>query len=88
MIMAIVERGSNVQAGNVLRELTAAYEYCIGLEKFSDEFANPALLAKNSLRQAKVRLTSKRGQRVLSDKELTKFLKWLPGSSFTQTQKN
>ena len=88
MIMAIVERGSNVQAGNVLRELTAAYEYCIGLEKFNDEFANPALLAKNSLRQAKVRLTSKRGQRVLSDKELTKFLHWLPGSSFTPTQKN
>ena len=88
MIIAIVERGSNVQAGNVLRELTAAYEYCIGLEKFSDEFANPALLAKNSLRQAKVRLTSKRGQRVLSDKELTKFLQWLPGSSFTPTQKN
>jgi len=88
MIMAIVDRGSNVQAGNVLRELTAAYEYSIGLEKFTDEFANPALLAKNSLRQAKVRLTSKRGQRVLSDKELTKFLNWLPGSAFTQTQKN
>ena len=88
MIMAIVERGSNVQAGNVLRELTAAYEYCIGLEKFTDEFANPALLAKNSLRQAKVRMTPKKGQRVLSDKELTKFLQWLPGCSFTQTQKN
>ncbi|WP_440876439.1 tyrosine-type recombinase/integrase [Thalassotalea sp. PLHSN55] len=88
MIMAIVERGSNVQAGNVLRELTAAYEYCIGLEKFDDEFANPALLAKNSLRQAKVRLTSKKGQRVLSDKELSKFLQWLPGCSFTPTQKN
>jgi integrase len=88
MVMLIVERGSNVQAGNVLRELTAAYEYCIGLEKFSDEFANPALLAKNSLRQAKIRLTSKKGQRVLSDKELTKFLQWLPGSSFTPTQKN
>jgi integrase len=88
MIMAIVERGSNVQAGNVLRELTAAYEYCIGIEKFNDEFANPALLAKNSLRQAKIRLTSKKGQRVLSDKELTKFLQWLPGCSFTSTQKN
>jgi integrase len=88
MTMAIVERGSNVQGGNLLRELSAAYEYSIGLEKFSDEFANPALLAKNSLRQAKVRLTSKRGQRVLSDKELTKFLQWLPGCSFTPTQKN
>ena len=87
MIMSIVDRGSNVQAGNVLRELTAAYEYCIGLEKFSDEFANPALLAKNSLRQAKVRLTSKKGTRVLSDKELAKLLSWLPSSAFTQTQK-
>jgi integrase len=88
MIMDIVARGSNVQAGNVLRELTAAYEYSIGLDKFTDEFANPALLAKNSLRQAKVRLTSQRGKRVLSDNELTKFLKWLPGSAYTPTQKN
>ncbi len=88
MIMAIVERGSNVQAGNVLRELTAAYEYAIGLGKFDDEFANPALLAKNSLRQAKVKLTSSKGKRVLSDQELTKFLHWLPGCAFTQTQKN
>ncbi len=87
MIMAIVDRGSNVQAGNVLREVTAAFEYSIGLEKFPDEFANPALLAKNSLRQAKVRLTSKKGTRILSDKELSKFLNWLPSSAFTQTQK-
>ncbi|MBA6390453.1 tyrosine-type recombinase/integrase [Colwellia sp. BRX10-3] len=87
MIMGIVERGSNVQAGNVLREFNAAYEYSIGLEKFPDEFANPALLAKNSLRQAKVRLTSKRATRVFSDRELSKFLNWLPSSAFTQTQK-
>lgn len=87
MIIAIVDRGSNVQAGNVLREFIAAYEYSIGLEKFPDEFANPALLAKNSLRQAKVRLTSKKGTRILSDKELSKFLNWLPSSAFTQTQK-
>ncbi|PKI12784.1 tyrosine-type recombinase/integrase [Colwellia sp. 12G3] len=87
MIMGIVERGSNVQAGNVLREFTAAYEYSIGIEKFPDEFANPALLAKNSLRQAKIRLTSKKGQRVLSDNELAKLLNWLPSSAFTQTQK-
>lgn len=73
MIMGIVERGSNVQAGNVLRELTAAYEYSIGIEKFPDEFVNPALLAKNSLRQAKIRLTSKKGQRVLSDNELENY---------------
>ena len=88
MIMAIVQRGANVQAGNVLRELTAAYEFAIGLGYFSDEFANPALLAKSGLRQAKVRLTSQRGKRVLSDTELATLLKWLPGSDYTATQKN
>lgn len=88
MVMAIVGRGSNVQAGNVLRELTAAYEYAIGLEKFEDSFANPALLAKESLRRAKVKLSSERGKRVLSEVELTQFLQWLPDSVFTPTQKN
>jgi len=88
LVMGIVKRGSNVQAGNLLRELSAAYEYAIGLDYFDDEFANPAVLAKASLRQAKIRLTSKRGKRVLSDKELVKLLKWLPGSVFTPTQKH
>lgn len=88
LIMEIVGRGANVQAGNVLRELTAAYEYAIGLEKFDDSFANPGILAKAGLRQAKIRLTSQRGKRVLSDQELKKFLQWLPGSCFTPTQKN
>jgi len=88
MIMAIVQRGANVQAGNVLRELSAAYEFAIGLGYFSDEFANPAILAKSSLRQAKVKLTHQRGKRVLSDTELATLLKWLPGSDYTATQKN
>ncbi|MEW8288252.1 MAG: tyrosine-type recombinase/integrase [Candidatus Thiodiazotropha endolucinida] len=88
MIMAIVQRGANVQAGNVLRELSAAYEFAIGLGHFSDEFANPAILAKASLRQAKVKLTHQRGKRVLSDAELATLLNWLPGSDYTATQKN
>lgn len=88
LVMEIVNRGANVQAGNVLRELTSAFEYAIGLEKFDENFANPGLLAKASLRQARVRLTSQRGRRVLSDTELAKFLKWLPGSAYTTTQKN
>ena len=88
MIMDIVERGANVQAGNVLRELSAAYEFAIGLDRFDDGFANPALLAKNSLRQAKIRLTSERGKRTLSEQEIKAFLAWLPGSVFTPTQKN
>ncbi len=87
MIMSIVARGANVQAGNVLRELSAAYEYAIGLEKFDDDFANPAVLAKASLKQAKVKLTSNKGRRVLSDKELAQVLKWLPGSGFSMSQK-
>lgn len=88
LINDIVKRGANVQAGNVLRELTAAYEYSIGLGRFADEFANPALLAKAGFKQAKVRLTSQRGSRVLSDKELARVIKWLPGSGFSVTQKN
>ncbi|QEY13288.1 site-specific integrase [Cellvibrio sp. KY-YJ-3] len=88
MIIEIVDRGANVQAGNVVRELSAAYEFSIGLEKFDDTFANPALQAKNSLRRAKVRLTSQKGKRVLNDSELVQFLTWLPGSVFTPTQKN
>jgi len=58
LTMEIVGRGANVQAGNVLRELSSAYEYSIGLEKFEDDFENPALLAKSSLQQAKVKLTA------------------------------
>lgn len=88
LIAEIVDRGANVQAGNVLRELSAAYEFAIGLEKLDDNIANPALLAKSSLHQAKVRLTSKKGKRVLAETELVKFLEWLPGSAFTSTQKN
>ena len=88
MIMSIVARGANVQAGNVLRELTAAYEYAIGLEKFDDDFANPALLAKSSLSKASVKLTSKKGKRALNDDELTKLLAWLPRSGFSTTQRN
>ncbi|HMU66612.1 MAG TPA: tyrosine-type recombinase/integrase [Cellvibrionaceae bacterium] len=88
MVMAIIERGANVQAGSVLRELSAAYEYAIGLEKLPDTFANPALLAKAGLRQAKIKLTSERGKRVLSEAELKKLLQWLPGSAYTTTQKN
>ena len=88
MVMAVVERGAKVQAGSVLRELSSAYEYAIGLERFDDEFANPALLAKASLKQARVKLTCNKGKRALSDKDLSVLFKWLPGSGFSKTQKN
>ena len=57
LVREIDGRGAKVQAGNVLRELSAAYEFSIGLEYFDDNFANPALLAKSSLQQAKFKLT-------------------------------
>lgn len=88
LVNGVIARGANVQAGNVLRELSLAYEYAIGLGWFDESFANPALLAKSSLRQARIKLTSERGKRVLSESELAKFLKWLPGSAYTATIKN
>jgi hypothetical protein len=89
MVMGIVDRGANVQAGNVLRELLAAYEFAIGLEiYFEDDFVNPCLQAKAGLRRAKIKLTAQRGKRVLNDIELGQLLRWLPGSAYTVTQKN
>jgi integrase len=88
LVMSIVERGANVQAGSVLRELTSAYEFAIGLGRLDEDFVNPGVLAKASLKQARVRLTSQRGKRVLSDDELSALLNWLPGSAFTATIKN
>ena len=46
----VATRGASVPAGNVLRELSLAYEFAIGLGRFDGSFANPALLAKSSLR--------------------------------------
>ncbi len=88
LTMKIVARGANVQAGSVLRELLAAYEFSIGLGRFDDDFVNPALAAKTSLRRTKIKLTNSRGTRILSDQELAQLLDWLPGSSYTSNQKN
>ncbi|MBN3122222.1 tyrosine-type recombinase/integrase [Pectobacterium brasiliense] len=88
LVNGVIERGAKVQAGNLLRELSSAYEFAIGLGRFDDSFANPALLAKSSLRQTNIKLTCERGTRILSEKELAKFLQWLPGSAFTPTIKN
>jgi len=89
LVMGIVDRGANVQAGNVLRELLAAYEFAIGLDTyFDDDFVDPCIQAKAGLRQAKIKLTAQKGKRVLNDNELAKLLHWLPGSAYTPTQKN
>jgi integrase len=89
LVMGVVERGAKVQAGNVLRELLAAYEFAIGLDAyFDDQFVNPCIQAKAGLRQAKIKLTPEKGRRVLSDNELAELLRWLPGAAYTPTQKN
>ncbi|WON78861.1 tyrosine-type recombinase/integrase [Serratia sp. UGAL515B_01] len=88
LVMAVVQRGANVLAGIILRELCAAYEFALGLGKLDENFVNPALLAKASLTQAKMKLTSTPGKRVLTDGELAQFLRWLPTSSYPSNIKN
>jgi integrase len=87
MVDAIVERGASVQAGNVLRELLAAYSYSMGKGLFEDDFVNPCLQAKANFKLQKVKLTNNRGKRVLNDGELSTLIKWLPESKFTKGQK-
>jgi len=73
----------------VLRDLLAAYESAIGLDKyFDDDFVNPCIQAKAGLRQAKIKLTPLKGNRILNDNEIAELLHWLPGSAYTSTQKN
>lgn len=88
LIKKIINRGAQVQAGKVLSELIAAYDYAIGLDYFSESFANPALLAKSSLKQARIKLTSNKRTRVLSDSELKHVLSWLPESGFSKHHKS
>ncbi|GEA69064.1 hypothetical protein PA3_32220 [Acinetobacter pittii] len=55
---------------------------------FSESFANPALLAKSSLKQTRIKLTSNKRTRVLSESELKYLLGWLPVSGFSKHHKN
>jgi integrase len=87
-IKKIIDRGAQVQAGRVLSELIIAYDYAIGLDYFSESFANPALLAKSSLKQTRIKLTSNKRTRVLSDFELKQVLAWLPISGFSKHHKS
>ncbi|WP_207061771.1 site-specific integrase [Motiliproteus sp. SC1-56] len=87
LIQSIVDRGASVQAGVVLRELTAAFDFAIG-DPLPEDFQNPCYQAKGILRRKKLKLTCARGKRVLSDQELSRLLAWLPGSRYTPTQKN
>lgn len=87
-IKGIIDRGAHVQAGRVLSELVAAYDYAIGLDYFPENFANPALLAKSSLKQTRIKLTCNKRTRVLSDSELKHVLSWLPESGFSKHHKS
>ncbi len=86
LVMEVVERGANVQAGNLLRELMAAFNYAIS-DRLPDDHVNPCYQARDRLKRKKIRLISKRGTRVLSDSELEELMAWLPGSGYTETQK-
>lgn len=88
MVRVIVDRGSKVQAGNVLRELNLAYNYAIGYEYFPDDFINPALAAKEQLKLTNLKLTSTAGDRWLTDNEVRIVLKWLPNSGFSDYHKS
>jgi integrase len=91
VVLNLVKRqlnaGHNAQAGVVLRELDAAFEFAIGTGVLPDDFVNPAQLAKRSLRQSKTRLTASRRQRYFSDSELKLFLAWLPTSAFSRNHR-
>ncbi|VXC61181.1 Integrase [Enterobacterales bacterium 8AC] len=88
LVMEVTQRDANVLAGVILRELSAAYEFALGLGKLDENFANPALLAKSSLKQAKVKLTATPGKRVLSESELTLLIDWLPNSTYPVNVRN
>lgn len=87
LMTSIVDKGTHAKAGAILKELNSAYEFAIGLGKLPEDFVNPAILARASLKQARVKLTANKGKRVLSNKELSKFLMWLPNSSFPEKAK-
>ncbi|WP_210447678.1 tyrosine-type recombinase/integrase [Vibrio crassostreae] len=84
LIQGIIDRGAPVQAGSVLRELSSAYEYALGMDYLPENFVNPALLAINKFKKSKVKLTNNKGKRVLDHSELSRFIKWLPDSSFSK----
>ncbi|GKX52725.1 hypothetical protein SOASR029_30340 [Budvicia aquatica] len=54
----------------------------IRLGRLEETFVNPALLAKYSMKQTRIKMTPQPGKRVLSEKELSLFLGWLPQSKY------
>ncbi|MEZ8144592.1 hypothetical protein A1OQ_13520 [Enterovibrio norvegicus FF-162] len=83
----IEDRNSRVQAGRFLGELSLAYDFSIGMGYLPEDFANPCITAKKSLKLARYKLTSNKRQRVLDDDELKQLLDWLPRSKFSTHHK-
>ena len=86
-VMSVVDRGASVSAGNMLRELSAAIDFCIG-DWLPEDFVNPCYQAKAMLSRKKVKVSAGRRKRVLNDSELALLLAWLPSSKYTPTQKS
>jgi len=89
LITNVVKTGHLVKAGNILSELSLAFDYCIGVTKLlPDGYVNPCIQVKQNLKLAKIRVTPKQGKRFLTDGELSSFQHWLPESRYTKPVKN
>lgn len=72
-----IEKGHNVQAGRVLAELSSAFEFGILTGNLPDDFINPCVLAKASLKVMRVKLSGKKRSRFLTMPEIKRLLDWL-----------
>ncbi|RLW64712.1 MAG: hypothetical protein B6D73_10800 [gamma proteobacterium symbiont of Stewartia floridana] len=72
-----IDAGNSVQAGRLLCEMVAAFEQAILRDSLPDDFANPAVLAQQSLKASNVSLSPRRRKRVISDDELKVWWEWL-----------
>jgi integrase len=73
-----VEKGNRVQAGRIAAELSAAWDYCVALNRISEDMANPGEAAKKALKRARIKTTPTKRNRYLDDRELSVLLRWLP----------
>lgn len=78
MVDQIIARGSNVQAGNVLRELNLAYRFAISNDKLPPNFQNPCPEIKTRIKDSGVKVSNSKRQRVLSEQEIRALWQKLP----------
>lgn len=82
MIDQIIVRGSNVQAGNVLRELNLAYRFAISREVLPVDFQNPCPEIKNRIKDSGIKVTNNKRSRVLNENEINQFWHWLISAKY------